>query len=72
MIEGYTVLLKKMGYFFVCVFFNVSVCLKEGQLIEESLFTRYICDAMRDLVLYTIYKKREKHSWRHITFSYRL
>ena len=28
-----------------------------------------ICDALRDLVLFVQFKKREKHPWRSVTFS---
>ena len=27
------------------------------------------CDALRDLVPFVQFKKREKHSWRSVTFS---
>ena len=27
------------------------------------------CDALRDLAPFTQFKKREKHSWRSVTFS---
>ena len=29
----------------------------------------YICDALRDLVPFVQFKKREKHPWRNVTFS---
>ena len=29
----------------------------------------YICDALRDLVPFVQFKKREKHSWRIVNFS---
>ena len=28
-----------------------------------------ICDALRDLLSYVQFKKREKHPWRNVTFS---
>ena len=28
-----------------------------------------ICDALRDLVLFVQFKKREKHPWRRVNFS---
>ena len=29
----------------------------------------YICDALRDLVSFVQFKKREKHPWRNVIFS---
>ena len=29
----------------------------------------YICDALRNLVPFVQFKKREKHPWRSVTFS---
>ena len=38
--------------------------------LTEPFFICYsICDALRDLVPYVQFKKREKHSWRSVTFS---
>ena len=34
----------------------------------EELQT-YICGALRDLVPFVQFKKREKHSWRSVSFS---
>ena len=28
-----------------------------------------ICDALRDLVAFMLFKEREKHPWRRVTFS---
>ena len=28
-----------------------------------------ICDALRDMVLFVQFKKRQKHTWRSVTFS---
>ena len=33
------------------------------------LLVKIICDALRDLVPFVQFKKREKHPWRSITFS---
>ena len=38
-------------------------------LTEPLLICYSICDALRDLVPYVQFKKREKHSWRNVTFS---
>ena len=38
-------------------------------LTEPFLICYSICDALRDLVPYVQFKKREKHSWRSVTFS---
>ena len=44
---------------------------KKHQLLWENLqntsFTQ-ICDALRDLVPFVQFKKREKHPWRSVTF----
>ena len=37
--------------------------------INESEFLLYIFDALWDLVPFAQFKKREKHSWRSVTFS---
>ena len=34
-----------------------------------NTFPWNICDALRDLVSFAQFKKREKHSWRSVTFS---
>ena len=31
--------------------------------------TLYICDALRDLVPFVQFKKREKHPWRSVNFN---
>ena len=33
------------------------------------IFSEIICDALRDLVPFVQFKKREKHPWRSVTFS---
>ena len=30
---------------------------------------KYICDALRDLIPFAQFKKREKHPWRSVNFS---
>ena len=35
--------------------------------VEEA--TRKICDALRNLILFVQFKKREKHPWRSVNFS---
>ena len=37
--------------------------------IPSSFFYFYICDALRDLLLFVQFKKCEKHPWRSVTFS---
>ena len=32
-------------------------------------YKNIICDALRDLVTFVQFKKREKHPWRSVTFS---
>ena len=41
------------------------------QLINEIYLPlgNRICDALRDLVLFVQFKKREKHPWRSVTYS---
>ena len=35
-------------------------------------FMKYICGALRDLLLFVQFKKHEKHPWRSVNFSCRL
>ena len=36
---------------------------------QQSAGLKYICDALRDLVAFAQFKKREKHPWRSVNFS---
>ena len=36
--------------------------------MSEEYVQRSICDALRDLVPFVQFKKREKHPWRGVTF----
>ena len=42
-----------------------------GNMLESKLSQNlfYICDALRDLVAFVQFKKREKHPWRKVNFS---
>ena len=33
-----------------------------------KIILHYVCDALRDLVPFAQFKKREKHNWRSVTF----
>ena len=60
-----------------------STTLETSSLILEKIATllykiinlttacqdREICDALRDLLPFVQFKKREKHPWRNVTFS---
>ena len=35
----------------------------------EKLLENFSCDALRDLVPFVQFKKREKHPWRNVNFS---
>ena len=35
---------------------------------KRALSLRQICDALRDLVLFVQFKKREKHPWWSVTY----
>ena len=37
--------------------------------LETILKAWYVCDALRDLLPFAQFKKREKHPWRSVTFS---
>ena len=39
----------------------------KSQLVPEDL--KNICDALRDLVPFVQFKKREKHPWKSVNFS---
>ena len=41
---------------------NANVC---ANVDDDTI----LCDALRDLVPFVQFKKREKHSWRSVTFS---
>ena len=36
---------------------------------KNMVFPLFICGALRDLVPFVQFKKREKHPWRSVTFS---
>ena len=36
---------------------------------QSSAEQIHICDALRDLVPFVLFKKREEHPWRSVTFS---
>ena len=40
-----------------------------GTSTRNGLIKQYICDALRNLVLFVQFKIREKHPWRSVTFS---
>ena len=50
---------------------NIAKFLRTAFFIDHlrCLFCRYMCNALRDLVLFVQFKKREKHPWRSVTFS---
>ena len=48
---------------------NKSLTLVTLDTFEILLQNQYIWDALRDLVPFAQFKKREKHTWRSITFS---
>ena len=39
------------------------------KISAKSLEDNHICDALRDLVPFVQFKKREKHPWRSVNFS---
>ena len=47
---------------------HMDIKLPNNVLIITLAFI-IVCDAMRDLVLFVQFKKREKHPWRSVTFS---
>ena len=63
-------ILKEFGTFldFVCyllfMVFLVRFCVKKFMKLSEN-----ICDALRNLLPFVQFKKREKHPWRSVTFS---
>ena len=47
--------------------FNPSQWTTRMMVVVINMF--YKCDALRDLVSFVQFKKREKHSWRSVNFS---
>ena len=43
--------------------------LQFAQATNKRTVITFICDALRDLVLFVQFKKREKHPWRSVIFS---
>ena len=57
-----------------CIILFQQTCHCHPFLIASSVFHRFagfivIGDALRDLVLFVQFKKREKHPWRSLAFS---
>ena len=42
---------------------------KDSELKGDLNWGKAMCDALRDLVPFIQFKKREKYSWRSVTFS---
>ena len=59
---------KRQLFYIVELCFIVPDYCKMWHLTERRLFSE-ICGALRDLVPYAKFKKRENHPWRSVTFS---
>ena len=51
-----------------CVSIYVQIKTLHGNRIVQY-FQNYICGALRDLVTFVQFKKREKQQWRSVSFS---
>ena len=51
---------------------NIAMKGKRLNITKEMIsvqYGNYICDALRDLLPFVQFRKREKHPWRSVTFS---
>ena len=51
------------------VFISVSVAPENTKSLYVIISQMIICGALRDLVAFVQFKKREKHPWRSVNFS---
>ena len=57
--------LGNLSYYWIKYFVSIQKSLPLGGLRNILL----ICDALRDLVAFVQFKRREKHTWRSVNFS---
>ena len=48
---------------------HISIVSGENHLKPAVLCVIILCDALRDLVAFVQFKKREKHPWRSVDFN---